>query len=57
MENTPPIAITQITNNAHTIYGLGADNKVYQWNTIDSSWHLYALKKEAEQGSNSPLTK
>jgi hypothetical protein len=38
------ITITQITHNDNTIYGLGSDQKIYQWNMLDGSWRVYSQK-------------
>jgi hypothetical protein len=38
------ISIIQITNNGNTIYGLGSDQNMYQWNMLDGTWRVYNLK-------------
>jgi hypothetical protein len=40
--------IVQITSDAKTIFGLGSDEKMYQWNFLDSSWHLFAVQRERD---------
>jgi hypothetical protein len=48
--------IVQITSNAQTVYGLGSDEKMYQWNFLDSQWHLYAALRDREEITKSPTT-
>jgi hypothetical protein len=40
--------IIQITSDAKTVFGLGSDEKMYQWNFLDSTWHLFAVQRERE---------
>ena len=48
MKKPDGITIVQITNSGNTVYGLGSDQLIYQWNMLDTSWHLYTLEKDAE---------
>ena len=51
MKKPDSVTIIQITNNSNTVYGLGSDQQMYQWNILDTSWHLYSLQKEkTEEG-------
>ena len=60
MKKTDAVTILQITNNTTTVYGLGSDQQMYQWNILDTSWHLYSLQKEATEAgksaSSTPVT-
>jgi hypothetical protein len=40
--------ILQVTCYNQTIYGLGSDEKMYQWNFLDGQWHLYMTIRERE---------
>ena len=46
---TDNVTIISITNNTNTIFGLGSDQQIYQWNILDTSWHLYSLQKDATE--------
>ena len=46
MKKPETITIIQITNNNATVYGLGSDQQIYQWNILDCQWHLYSLEKD-----------
>ncbi len=43
------VTIIQIAANGQTIYGLGSDQKMYQWNFLDSSWHLYTAIRDTTE--------
>ena len=51
MKKSENVSIVQITNNTNTVYGLGSDQRMYQWNMLDTSWHLYSLQKEETEVS------
>jgi hypothetical protein len=49
MKKPDDVTIVSITNNLNTIFGIGSDQVVYQWNTLDSSWHVFALKRDRDE--------
>jgi len=50
------IKIVQITSDSKTVFGLGSDQMMYQWNFLDSSWHLFAVQREREASSGEKPT-
>ncbi len=51
MRKTDAVTILQITNNVNTVFGLGSDQNIYQWNMLDSSWHMFIVEKEKNPGN------
>jgi hypothetical protein len=51
------VTIVQITNNENTIYGLGSDGKMYQWNMLDGTWRAYNLKDREKLAQASESSK
>ena len=50
MKKIDSVTILQITNNVNTVYGLGSDLNIYQWNMLDSSWHMFIVEREVNRG-------
>jgi hypothetical protein len=48
MIKSESVTITQIAVDAKTVFGLGTDQMMYQWNFLDSTWHLFAVQRERE---------